>query len=49
MLNFLKCLCITFIWMVISVLYPKFGFTAEQYIIILPYKIEEAVNTYSIV
>ena len=35
MLNFFKYLCIIFIWTVISVLYPKFGFTAEQDIIII--------------
>lgn len=35
MLNALKCLAITLIWMTISVLYPNFGLSAEKDIIIL--------------
>lgn len=35
MLGFLKHLCIAFIWIVVSILYPQLGLTADQDIIIL--------------
>lgn len=35
MLGFLKHLSIAFIWVVVSILYPQLGLTADQDIIIL--------------